>query len=433
MDFMLMKRASNGEDRNGIASVFVGTISYLAASAMTSGSAFITALLVARFLGKDGLGVYAVCATGVMLGVMIADMGMDSLVIRNFARNANPGTTPFSAVLATRLTTSLTIAMLASIAILILQLRPFGAAFASALFIVPRSLSSSMEAYFKSRQRRRLLFIESTVAGGASVAFVAALLLTSQGLSTVMLGLLGVESIRALFLAYLLRDSWRDFHRVGAGAIVHVIRQGIPFALIGIVSYICARADVFLLAYLLGSKAAGIFTGADRIVALGNLVAFSLYGSALPIFSSIQDPVHRRRLVREALAYGTFFAGGAALVLYLSAPFLVNQTFRFAESIGVLRILAFTIPLMVANTILGTALFAAHEEKTIATILSAVCLTNITLNILLIPVFGVSGAACLSVATEAIFTVIYGFVYSRRARIALQIPDALAADVPAGV
>jgi O-antigen/teichoic acid export membrane protein len=173
---------------------------------------------------------------------------------------------------------------------------------------------------------------------------------------------------------------------------------------------------VVLLGALRGSQEAGVYAAADRFLISGNLLAFALYGAAFPAFSAMTDLVHRHRVVIQTIRTGILLSAGGAAVLFIFAPELISLTYRFTESVALLRILSLSVPGVIVNSILGSALFALHRERLIATVLGVTCAANIVLNCVSIPLFGATGSAVISVLTEYGFMGVYGVVFVQEAR-----------------
>jgi O-antigen/teichoic acid export membrane protein len=193
-----------------------------------------------------------------------------------------------------------------------------------------------------------------------------------------------------------------------------LLRTILPFAFIGAVAYVTSRIDVFLLGVLRGAQEAGIYAAADRFLISGNLLAYALYSASFPVISSIADAGQRRQVVARTLRNGALVSSAGALLLFLAAPVLIGLTYRFAESVTLLRILALSFPAVIVNTIVGSALFALHRERQIALVLGSACVANIAANFFCIPVYGALSSAVISVLTEYGFSGIYLFLYHHK-------------------
>jgi O-antigen/teichoic acid export membrane protein len=158
-----------------------------------------------------------------------------------------------------------------------------------------------------------------------------------------------------------------------------------------------------------------LFSAADRFLRIGVLADSSLLASSLPILSSITDPSQHTHITRQTLVVLCVLSILCAIALYITAPVVVSLTFRFDESVPLLRILSVSLPAVLAHSVLRTSLFARRQERAVALLFGLACTVNIVLNIATIPQFGATGAAVVSAITEYMILGMYGVLYMRKA------------------
>jgi O-antigen/teichoic acid export membrane protein len=223
-----------------------------------------------------------------------------------------------------------------------------------------------------------------------------------------------VETVKAFVLAVLItaktgitiRPAFFTFR-----ALLRFLSRSLPFAALGIITYAGGRSDILMLGALRGQAVAGTYAAADRFLIAGNLLAFSLYGAVLPAFAGIQDIRKHKESVISALTLALLAGGAGAVVLTLSASFILAATFRFKESVGILRVLSFSIPALLCNTVLGAAVFSRHGEVRALFILAGASLVGLILNFLLIPSLGAMGSAVACIITESLTAGGYAYFY----------------------
>jgi O-antigen/teichoic acid export membrane protein len=195
--------------------------------------------------------------------------------------------------------------------------------------------------------------------------------------------------------------------------IKQTLLQSTPFALMALLSTATDRADLFLLAGMLGTAQAGVYAAADRFLMIGNLVEFALFASLFPILSSLTSRAQIIELTLRTSKVMISIAVVGAVILFAGAPLLIRFTFRFPESIPLLRILSLALPGMVANSLFRVALFSLRQERSVAAIFVLTCLGNIFLNLIFIPRFGTAASASVAVLTVYAVTLMYGVLYMR--------------------
>jgi len=174
-----------------------------------------------------------------------------------------------------------------------------------------------------------------------------------------------------------------------------------------------------MLGYLKSPADVGQYAVAYRIP-LAMLTIAALWGSVLyPYFS---DMFHRdpRRLAREV---GQFAGLAAALSLPLAVGALVlggdliRELFgvRYAAATTPFVLLMFAAALVLVTISYGTAAIAIGDERRYAIAVTAGAVSNVAINFFAIPAFGMTGAACATIAAEL---VVFGVVVVRVRRLA---------------
>jgi len=197
-------------------------------------------------------------------------------------------------------------------------------------------------------------------------------------------------------------------------------REVLPYALAAAVGLIYFRLAVVLMSYVASDAETGIYSAAFRAVEAVGVIPWLLVGSAFPILArAARDDAERlryglSRVFDVALLTGT----GLGLALFVGAPFVIDVIAgpQFAESVGVLRILALSL---ITTFLFATSVFALlslerYRDMLIANGIAAV--TAAALTIALAPPFGAKGAAYATLAAEATLVVAYFIALARQDR-----------------
>ena len=395
-----------------------GSSAYFITGVVSSAAPFLISLLVSRYLGKEALGLFSVCFALVLAGVLISDLGLNALILREFAGEQRGTTTNLRTLLAVRTGASLFVGIvLVGIAFLFVS-SPDPVLLSSTAFvlIILRSVAGALENVVKARLYRTI-YVLMTIGGSIThVALAFIVLNNGLGIAAVFLVMSSVETVKALLLGWILRSDLS-----GAGSplqltITHllaVLRQGLPFAFIGLFTLLVEKAGLFLLAAMQGNGEAGIFSAADRFLVIGVLLDSALFASALPVFSLLPSRSHLNHITKQTLAIVLSLATAGTVFLLVGAPALIGLTFHFPDAIPLLQILAFSLPALLLNSVLRITLFSLHHEREVAAAFGLSCLANLVLNLALIPHYGATGAAVVSVVTEYGTSIMYGLLYYR--------------------
>jgi len=190
-----------------------------------------------------------------------------------------------------------------------------------------------------------------------------------------------------------------------------IIRYGYKAYLVNIFSYVNLFSDIFLVYYFLGPFSTGIYSVASNFVIQLSFVPTTINLLLAPHIASNENKNTRKILIKKSLIFITLFLLFIFPVVFLYGKQIIVLLFgkQFISSIVPLRILLFgMIPLSIWKVFSGH-LFGAGKpgRNVLSSSLSAIA--NILLNILLIPRYGVVGAAISSVISYTVMFIISTF------------------------
>ncbi|MBM2841636.1 MAG: polysaccharide biosynthesis protein [Bacteroidetes bacterium] len=401
--------------------ILKGSSTYLASAIISSVAPFLISLLVSRYLGKEALGIFSVCFALILAGVLVSDLGLNSFIVREFAGQQKPLNVNLQTLLIVRMGASLVTALAIIAVTLFFISSPDSQLLSTAAFglIVLRSVAGALENVLKARLYRATYAAVTIGSSIVHVALVYSVLNAGHGIERVFLMMTGVEILKTVILMWILRnelttpgkETLPTVKRLGA-----LLQQGLPFALIGVFTFVNDKAALFLLAAICGNAEAGIFSAADRFLIVGVLLDSSLFASALPVLSLFRERSHVDRVTKQTMVVVSIAAIVGTMVLFVGAPWLINLTFRYAESIGLLRILSLSLPALLLGSVVRIALFSMHEERRVAIAFGITSLISILLNAMFIPFFRSAGAAAITVIMEYGLAFAYGVFYFRCVR-----------------
>jgi len=163
------------------------------------------------------------------------------------------------------------------------------------------------------------------------------------------------------------------------------------------------RIDVILLKFLGGEASVGYFAAPMRLADAFQLLATVFIASAMPIFARINREHPKRFPVVARLSYKMMMLTGLLIALPLSVYsdkiILLFYGGDYSQSISVLRVGAWTIPLAFGLGTYRTLLIASHKQQHLPKLFILLVIVSIALNKLLIPMFGAVGAVWAKIIT----------------------------------
>lgn len=363
---------------------------------------FVFVLVAARRIGPETFGRYAIVASLLVFANFIADFGTSSAVVRLVARDPDSS----SAVLRGSSLASLGLGVISGIAFVAFALTanyPVSTRVdvAIGMFAVPgQSLLSSVQGAFDGHGA---LATRSWLALGQTVIVALggglALVITGEIRSSIVA--IAIAPWLALGLATHIARR-RGFWNGGLGfdrrIVIDLVRLALPFALAGSVVALSLRFDVLLLSLLRGPHETATYELALRLIEGMAIVGTAVAGSATFLLNrriGAGDIDGARAAYRETA--GLLYVVGllvSAVVFSLAQP-IVLLVFGepYAEVamplavLGAAQWVAFLIQL-------EGALVNSRDDLARSSLVAAACLsTTLVLDVVLVPLYGVAGAA----------------------------------------
>lgn len=396
---------------------------------------FALTLALSHLLGARGLGAYAYAFAWSSLLAVPSVLGITPLVVRNVAAyRENESWGLLRGMLAranqaVALSSGLLVAGGAVVALFVNDskgelLRPV----LVGLLLVPIvALTSIRQAAMQGLGRVVLARIpETLVAPAVFLGFIGgAYLVARHSISaTWVIGLQAVAFLAAFVLgAAILRRSLPHHAKTEQPehAMREWVRSALPLLLFSAIQALNAQVEVILLGAIKSSRDAGLFSVAVRA---SGIVPFVLLAAGYPLSPMIArlhasgETALLRKTVRRA-AIGIFVASLplAVGVVVFARPLLALFGGEFKGGVTALVVLSVGQLVYAAMGLAGTVLVMTGNESWLVKGVIAGAVTNIGLNALLIPPFGLTGAATGSTIAAAVMNGSLVYLARRRARV----------------
>jgi O-antigen/teichoic acid export membrane protein len=174
-----------------------------------------------------------------------------------------------------------------------------------------------------------------------------------------------------------------------------------PLMLSAAAAVLHVRIDQLMIMAMLGSEQLGLYASVGKIFEAWSLIPYLITISLLPALTRLRaegDAVYQRNLVR--LLSLVFWMGiGFAFAVWIVGDGLVRLLFgdEFVAAYEALKIMAVGAALVGFASVTARFLAVENMEGSIALRASAALAVNVSCNIILIPRFGIEGAALSSV------------------------------------
>jgi O-antigen/teichoic acid export membrane protein len=395
---------------------------------MLKGAAIVLSLglniLLSRVLGATQYGAYAYAVSTMLLLLVPALLGFDRLLVREIAAYSTKSEWGlFRGVIRRSHQTvflfSILLALIVSLLFYLIEpyLDSFDSTMLNALWVAMPILP--IFAFLRLRQSimQGLGRVSFSQAGEMLIypllllIFISVILLFGNRPLTVPLALILYATAVAITLVYI----WIKSHTFIPEKVLSSapeyryktwIKVALPMLAVASIQVINARVDILMIGAMKGAKAAGIYSAANRGAVLVLLVLFAANAAFSPIIAKLWAKGELQKLqstVKKAIRIGIVVAFPFVVLLVLFGKYyllLFGQDFV----IGVQPLVIMTIGqwIVVAFGSGNILLQMSGNEKAAAIGTGVSALVNITLNLLLIPKYGMTGAAIALVVGQIV-------------------------------
>lgn len=363
----------------------------------------------ARVLGAAGWGAFSYLTSLAAVLTVFSDVGLSSVVIREVAREParkdNYFSTAFSlkfiltvlgflimifvAPYVTKITISKTLVYLVGGLFIFDSLRRF----ASSLFRAVERME--LEAFVNIITQAIIV-----VAG-----FVALFIITS------------VESLAAayaigaggglLLAIYILRQDVKNiFSGFDKKLLRPIIGAAWPLSLAAIFGVLIVNIDTVIIGWFRSATEVGFYAAAQKPIAFLYLLPALVTGAFFPVLARLakSDNDRFREVLERGLSLVFLFAIPIAVGIVLTAPELIDLFYgdEYAAAAAPLMILALTLLVVFPVGMIINAIFAYNRQSELVPYWSAGLLIDIGLSLVLVPRFGIVGAAWAVFITQLI-------------------------------
>jgi O-antigen/teichoic acid export membrane protein len=360
---------------------------------------FALSILVARKLGAEGFGTYAVYWYSAWMVAQATDLGLHLVSLRSLSRSFEPRVF-WSAVLAKGVLTA---------GVLAATLGALGAGALSTkeplvlLLLAAQLLGSWVEFFGVTLRSRGGIAREGlvlTVLRFGSLAAAAWALSRGTDLETLAEALaLSCLPALALALALLARLDLRLRGGTEAG---RLMKEALPLGLVSGMTLLYLRADLFIVAAVAGASEAGFFQSAFRLFEATFVVSGGLAAGTFPLLAARFGEKGFDTLARFVLRLLVLLSAPIALAFALVPRPILTVVYgeSFEGAARPLSFLGIALVAVFANALTTHLLVASGRNGRLVLSIAVRLVVGVVLDVLLVPRWGASGAAFAVVAAE---------------------------------
>jgi O-antigen/teichoic acid export membrane protein len=365
----------------------------------------VVTLILARALGSGGFGVWSSIFAITQIVASFGEFGLNEVAVNKVATEPERESAWLGALLSLRLLISLPIALASVVAVLLIAPDHEGrvaGVLISLLLVV--SIPTALNVVFQLRVRNgismAILTLNSVIWAGAVIG-VAAISGGIVGFALAFVVTSALSMIVTVVLALRLatirlrgaRELWRALLRVGIG-----------LGLAGVLVTGYVKLDQILVLELAGSRQAGLYGAAYRLLDQVQFIPISVMTTLFPMIAAAYAGSRDR--VRELLQTAGEYLAMASLPILaftiVAAGPIVRLLFgpQFAAAAPAVPILAGAFVSISFGYLAGNMVVILELQRRFVRYAAIGLIVNATLNLLLIPRYGFLAAAWVTLVTE---------------------------------
>lgn len=408
---------SNNPDLTAEISVVKGTYWSILGTVFNLISSFIVGVLLARYLGAEGLGIWSLSLLIINLGVMLGSLGLTQGATRfiSFYKGQNKSTDITQIIKISVIIGSISSVL---IGVIIYFLSPIiGCFFKKTLIIVLIKilawsipfliLSGILRSFFRGFEDIKSTTIVNTFsAQGIWLISVIFLVYLRTNIKTFAIFYVIVSIITFISaVCFFIKKHLKSFSLIKDGKIAlkkvkELVFFSIPLLFSSFLDFIKTQTDTFMLGSLSTASAVGMYNVAFRIAKFSPILLNNIVAIFIPVISS-KIGSGKLEEVKDLYFRSTKWSFIPTLpiiiVLYIFSPFFLNIFGNeFLNGNIALKILLLTYLVHALTGPNGATLVALGKTKFIAFYTFLGALINVILNWIMIPKYNINGAALAS-------------------------------------
>ncbi len=390
---------------------------------------FVYFAIIARTLGAEDTGKYFFALSFTTIFVVFVDLGLTNVMVREGAKAKDKVSQFLSSIIFLKLFLGIATYLIMSGVLMIL-----GYGVETQLLVGISGITMLLDSL--------QLSLYGTLRAVGNVKYEAGGIMGSQFL-TLVLGTIFLYLKLPLFflmIAFLIPSFLNTIYawsivtmrysivvrpRYSREIVFYLLPIAVPFALATIFGRVFAYADSVMLSKIAGDTAVGWYSVPYKIAYAFQFIPFALIAGLYPRMSEY--------FARDQKRLGEVFGQGLRYLLMVSVPMSVGITVlaekiigtffgtEYAPSVLPLQILMIGVAAGFVNVLLGALLNATGKQKTQTTYVGITMLANIILNFILIPRFGITGAALSATAGNILLFVISWITVSKNISISYRL------------
>lgn len=388
--------------------------------------AFVYFAIIARYFGVEDTGAYFLSLAIVTVIMVLDDLGLTSVIIREVAKKTNDAVLWSRTMLGVKI---ITMPLTVILAFLVPYVFGYDAEIASlvriaVIVMLADTLSVSFYGILRGLQILKYeavgIFAGQFLTAGIGFALMA----TGQATLPLLVIALATGSVWNLFFSALI-----VYRKLGAQAFIPTWQLGwkplkiaFAFFLAAVFVKVYSYVDSIILSLQLGKEAVGIYAVAYKLTYAFQFLPLAFVGALYPTMSAqAHSPKQLKHTLLRSFWYMALLSGPIVFGIWSLAPEIIDAFYGtdFTASAVTLSVLIFVLIPIFLDFPLGSLLNATDKQMIKTAVGGVTMIINVVANLILIPMMGVPGAAVAALLSFTFLFVVDWFFVARAVKVSL--------------
>lgn len=368
----------------------------------------------ARYLGVEAFGILSFALSFAAISSILLSMGFDILTAREVSRDKKLGEKYIGNIVPIQLLLSVLVIGLVS---LIVNYSEYPAETIHVIYLIVLStVFNSYSTLFQSISQafEKMEYVSYGQILNSILMIIGTLVSIKENVDVVVFGYTYfIVNLIVLVYSYLfcLKKFVNPRYEINLDFWRGLITESLPFSLTVIISVLFFHIDILMLSIMKGNEIVGAYRAACNIIimiiSIADVFVYVIFPAASLCYITSKESLE---VILEKLSKYLFIMGlpfGIGIILLANEIIECLYGFQFISATVVIKILGLYIPFRFISHATGWTLASINKEPLRTFSAFIAIFINIILNILLIPKYGISGAAVATVISQIILFVLY--------------------------
>ena len=387
---------------------------------------FFITMYAARYFGASIFGMWSIALSITGIFGIFADLGMSTLMIREISRNLSARDKYISNIFLIKIILSI---LTFGLIIIITNIIGYPEIVKNVIYIVTISViigsfSGILSAIFQANEKMEYISLSTIMS--SMLVLLGTVIMIHYNLSIVFFAFINVIST-GLISAYILIKYIQKFplpkFRIDFSFWNPVLKESWPFGITALSGMLYNYIDSIMLSVIQGAEVVGWYSAAYRLMLITLFIPNAINMAVFPVMSQFYtSSKNSLKLMNEKYFKYMIILGvplGVGVTILADKIILTIFGPGYSPSITALQILIWTIILTFAGAPFVQLLQSINKQHIITKISIISAVTNILLNLFLIPLFSYIGAS-FATLIAAVFSTGYIFLYTYKVGCGIQ-------------